>query len=258
MKKSLLYLTLGLSLSLLFVIALSMQEKRVGKILTVSTEYLYLYDDEGEMRFMFFINQKHPITSVDYINNLYLHNEMLTEKIPLNVIEITKSHEERYLNETYMAYEIMTDMPYMGKDYALDDAYLSIHLSNDDVYTLFMGYLSIMTHEESVSHLDWHNLYGLKQEGSSLSRLYHIDIYFNTLNEPIEKIELGSIAAVGLILDERKLRITIEDAPYLLYHAPLKIIYSNGDVQCMEGFTYIKDYEILKESGLIVHHGTLN
>lgn len=258
MKKILLYITLGLSLTLLVLIMLTMKDKHIGKILTVSTEHLYLFDEEGTMRFMFFINQDHPITSKNSIDLLYLHNDEETEKIPLNVIDIKKSHEERYLNERYMAYEVLTDMPYMGSDYDIKDAYLTIRLVSEDAYTLYIGFVSILHHETETSHITWDNLYGLKKEGQNLSRLHQIDLHYSELSENIDNVEIGSLSDVTFVVEDERVKIDISEAPFLLYHCPIKIMYSNGDIEYIDGFTYFKDYEILKESGLIIHHGTLN
>ncbi|PKK93401.1 MAG: hypothetical protein CVV61_04840 [Tenericutes bacterium HGW-Tenericutes-6] len=258
MKKILLYITLILSFSLLIVIGLSMKEDKVSKILTVSTEYLYLYDDDHYMRFMFFVNVNHPITIKESYDDIYIHDELMHERMTLNIKGIEKSHDESYLNETYHAYEIITDIPYLGIDYKLNDAFITITLQNGDTYTLYLGHLSILKKTSSSSHINWTNLYGIKEDNEHLSRLRYIDLYFDILNEDILKIDIGSMHETSFLLYEDYIRITITEAPFLLYQCPLRIYYQNGDIDTIFTFTYLKDYEILKESGLLVHHGTLN
>jgi hypothetical protein len=259
MKPLISYLFLIILALFTTLILVNQETKPSGKLLTVSTQHFYVRNEEDLIEFMVFINLKnHPLTRVDSYAHVYITDATQTKKLELDLRKIDAGHQESYLKETYQAYYLKFKMPYLDGHFQIEDAYLSITLQNDDTYILKVGSFVLETVGDNTEILFWTSLNGLKKENQFLSRLSQIHIAFDTLSQAIDYIHLGPYIDSSYEMKEEKLIITIKEAPYLLYQLPMIIHFVDGKRQVILNFKYLQDYQILKESGMLINHYALN
>ncbi|BCR36034.1 hypothetical protein [Mariniplasma anaerobium] len=229
------------------------------KLLSVNTYYSYL-DEIGEDCYIdFYLNTKdHPMVDVNSYQNLKLHNQEYSKSIELELNNVIFLHQETYLNETYYKYSYVFNMPLLGYDFDIESSYLEISLVNEDLYDIFIGSISFKTIDEDESFINWTALSGRKEDNQYLSRLYEIDIEYNELLDDIKQISVGNLFNVSFEVYDEIIKITIPYKNELFYACPIFITFDDNQINTINYFVYMKDYETLKQSGQLIYHYALN
>lgn len=254
MKSIVFYASAVILVCMMIVIIYQNQEKPVFRLLTVSQYYSYLYEENQNIEIPIYINQEiHPMTQVDSYSNIYLSNETETKKIQIELTKISYGHEENYLNESYHQYLLYFKIPYLDNTYQIDDLYMHMTLINETSYTLYLGELSIINMHEESEFILWNSLSGTKAENSFLSRLGEIYVSYDSMSKLIDQIEIGASYDVSFEVLEDRITIHIPYAEYLLSNVPILIHAVDGSIQTIANFRYLIDYQVLKESGPLIH-----
>jgi len=117
----------------------------------------------------------------------------------------------------------------------------------------YLGTLSIYHKPLKNDHINWISLSGTKKNHSFLSRLNEIHISIDRLDKVIDKIEIDHYTKISYEIDLTLIKIYIEENGFLLNKVPIIIYYIDGDIDTIFEFNYIKDYQILKESGRLLN-----
>jgi hypothetical protein len=229
------------------------------KMLTIDTYYSYLDEVGNDCYIDFYLNtNQHPIVDINSYQNLKLHDIDHSKSIELELKDVIYLHQETYLNENYYKYSYVFDMPLLGYDFDIASSYLEIMLVNDDLYDIFIGSISFKTVDEKESFINWTALSGRKEAHQYLSRLYEIDIEYQDLLDDIKDISVGNFYDVSFEISNDIITINIPYENKLFYACPIFITYENNQVNTMNYFVYIKDFETLKQSGQLIYHYALN
>lgn len=228
-------------------------------LLSVDTYYSYLDEEEKDCYLDFYLNTKdHPMVDQTSYSNFKLHNQAYSKSIELELKDVIFLHEETYLNETYYKYSYVFNMPLLGYDFDILSSYLEISLVNEELYDIYIGSISFKTIDEDESVIDWIALSGRKEENQYLSRLYEIDIEYIELLDEIKQISIGNLYDVSFEVLDEIIKITIPYKNELFYACPIFITFNNNQVNTINYFVYMKDYETLKQSGQLIYHYALN
>jgi len=259
MKSFIFYVTVLLLVSLMVIVINENEVTLEKRVLTVAQYYSYMSVEEKSMEVPIYLNVKnHPLSNPESYMSIYFSNMEETKKIQMHLKTINYGHVETYLNGTYHQYLIELELPYLDYDFFISDLYMHIELTNSDQYDLYLGSFSLKTLLTSEEVLNWTGLNGIKAENSFLSRLKEIYIDFESIDEEISRIEIGIEEDVSFLIHEKRIILTIEDDDYLLNDVPVIIYYTNNQVQIIDNFRYLVDYQILKESGPLIKTYALN
>jgi hypothetical protein len=259
MKNIVFYVFVLLLSATLVYIIIENKPKRISKIIFVETTYSYLAQENLEMDVSFYVNMKNnPLVSKDSYDYLYLSNHADSKRLEVTIKEMTSSHYESYLGEDYLKYTMTLFMPYLFGDFEIEDLFISVYLMNLEQHIFKLGSLFIKDVSSSSNHLNWTGLNGIKEEHIYLSRLGEIHMDYLHLGMPIESISMGTDDQVTFSILEDVLVIDIVYQPTLLYDVPLIITFIDDTVQTIQNFPYIIDYQIIKESGPLLHVYALN
>lgn len=241
------------------VIIMNNQEKPPMRLLSVQKYYSYLYEEDLEMEVSLYINDStHPIAfSSSYLAVEFVNQEQ-TKKLEMPLQSIRFGYEEDYLNETYHEIVLYLKLPELNQDFIIEDLLMNITLVNDDQYTIHLGTFSMMTRVSTTSALDWSSLEGHKNSRSFLSRLETISIEYLHLGLSVTHIFIGTNFEVDFVIENQKILLSIPIENMLLDNVPILIHYSENSIQTISNFRYMIDYQILKESGLLIKTYALN
>lgn len=253
MKHIIFYMSLVLVAILLVVLIKINQEIIPLKLYTVDTYYSYMIKEDETIDVIFYLNGKHPLNDQKNYMEVNLSSKDLNEMLSLSIDELKSVGHESYLGETYTKYMLKLNMPSINQSFVIDDLYLNVRLLNDDSYQFYLGSLSLYLSSDTCDALEWHALEGIKKEQSKLSRLYQIYISYQSLSKGINDIYIGFEHPVTFDIYDDKITLTIEDESQLLYGCPIVITFSDYTSLVIDYFLYINDYEILKESGMLLH-----
>ncbi|MCK9235251.1 MAG: hypothetical protein WC225_03730 [Acholeplasmataceae bacterium] len=259
MRQVVLYLFMIAALAFMALMINKRETEPSPKLLTVKTDYRFIDDSEQPLYFEFYTSTKnHPLLLLDSYEQLIIHNETETTQLTLVLKEIIYLHEESYLNDLYYKFSYLCEAPLLEMDFYLEEAFLTIVLVNNDQYTFYLGSIGLITPNESTNHLDWQALSGEKKPGSFLSRLAQIKVEFNGLNQSIHSIYVDGVTPSEFYIENQTLIVLIDEQNALLNACPVVIWFQDGSHQLLPYFIYIKDFEILKNSGPLIYHYALN
>jgi len=251
--------SLAVLFTMMMVMMLNHQEKPPMRLISAQKYYSYLYEDEMEMQVPLYVNDiNHPINYIDSYESIQLTNEDQSKRLDMSLSKIVLGYEETYLNEIYNQIILFMEIPDLNQDFQIEDLYLEINLVNDDAYFISLGSLSLVYINATSSALDWSALDGSKPSGSFISRLGQISIEYQTLTDQIDRIEIGFEAEVEFEVLSNQIDLSIPFENCLLDDIPVIIYYESGSVQTIANFKYMFDYQILKESGLLITTYALN
>ncbi|MFA6800766.1 MAG: hypothetical protein WCR19_01505 [Acholeplasmataceae bacterium] len=254
MKQVIIYISMIVVAFLMIFIIKYNEAKQPIKIYFVNTYYSYVLDEEETIDIMFFINHDYPILDTNNYMDVKIYNEDQSKQMTLSALEINLMGSESYLGETYEKYMLELQMPQINQSFYIDDAILEITLTNDDIYQFYFGTLSLFYSEQSeVNIIDWQSLSAIKDAETSISRIKEIYVAFNEINQTIDEIYIGANHQVNWTINDDKLILTIDYDKQLLYACPIMIYNDQGDIQIIDYFLYINDYQILKESGMMLY-----
>jgi hypothetical protein len=235
------------------------QDTIQAKLLSVDTYYSYLDEESEDCYIDFYLNTKeHPMVDQMSYSNFKIHNEDHSKSIELDLKDVIYLHQESYLNENYFKYSYVFNMPLLGYDFDIEFSYLEISLVNDIVYDIFIGSISFKTIDHDESLINWTALSGKKEENQYLSRLYEIDIEYIEILDDIKQISVGNLYEISFEIFDEKIKIMIPYENKLFYACPIFITFNNDQVNTINYFVYMKDYETLKQSGQLIYHYALN
>ncbi|MBU1093646.1 MAG: hypothetical protein KKH01_04205 [Firmicutes bacterium] len=235
------------------------QEKVPMRLLSVQKYYSYLYEEGIEMKVSLYVNDiDHPIAYALSYDKIELMNADESKKLEMSLDKITLGYEESYLNETYHEMTIHMFLPDLGENYVIEDLFMHMVLLDGQDYLISLGTLSLMSISSDTNALDWTALEGHKAPDLFISRLGIINIEYLNLEQPIEQIRIGIDYSISFETQSEKIILTIPDEDMLLDDVPIVIYFSDGAIQTIANFKYMFDYEILKESGLLITTYALN
>lgn len=259
MKHLIFYIFIVMLAMTMTYLILHNEPKQSPKLLTISTTYTYVYDENQTMEVPVFINhKKHPLNEMSSYQVLYLSDLDDQKRLEMNLLSIKKAHFESFLGETYQLITLILDLPYIDGSFEIKDAYLHINLVNQDTYAFLIGDVFINFQTSDQDSLVWESLYGLKAENKFLSRLSEIHIPYQSLDKDISSISIGSDDMLSYTLQDSVLKIHILHQDKLLYDVPVMITYTDQSVQTIQNFRYMIDYQLLQESGPLVNIYALN
>ena len=259
MKNLVIYVFIIVTVIFMVMIINKNEETRTPKILTVDTYYSYIDALDDVFYIDFYLSTSiHPLTEINAYLSVMIHDEAFDKSLDLNLFDIIYRHQETYLHETYYKYSYVFDMPALAYDFDILDCYLEISLTNESIYDLYVGSLSLKTVRDDSHHLEWSALSGLKKEGSYLSRLDTITIHYEKIDENISHISLGNLYDVTFQVIEDEIIITIPFKAQLFYACPIIMIFADNETEVFNYFIYINDYEILKQSGQLIYYYALD
>ena len=251
MKHIFIYVTLFcLALLMVYVIKTNAKTPPI-KLYTVDTYYSYILKDDETIDITFYLNTSYLLEEKTSYAETTLHNEDGTKQLDVEISSITSAGSENYLGESYDKYIWSFYMPSMNQSFYLEDGYLNIILDNDMELDLYFGSLSLYYVESQVSYLNWTALSAIKGD-TDINRMHQIMIEYDDIDQTIDHINLGVDQEVEFELDQI-LTLTLPDKNQCLNACPIIITYHNGDIEVIDYFIYIKDYQILKESGLMLY-----
>ena len=259
MKHIVLIFSLVIIFLMMVVMIINHQEKPPMRLLSTQKYYSYLYEDEKQMQVVLYINDlTHPIVNQESYESINLSNLDQTKNLEMTLNKVTLDSEEVYLNETYMQMTLFMEIPNLNQDFQIEDLYLEIHLVNEDAYFISLGSLSLIYTLSNSDYLDWTALDGLKNASFFISRLGEVTIEYQTLDQEIEKILIGYNYEAEFSIYPDSLVLTIPFENLLLDEIPVIIYFQSGHVQTIANFRYMFNYQILKESGLLINTYALN
>ncbi len=251
MKHIFIYVTLFCLAALMVFIIKSNTKTPPIKLYTVDTYYSYILKDEETIDIAFYLNASYLLEDKASYAETTLHNEDDSKQLDVELSSINKAGSETYLGETYDKYIWSFYMPSMNQSFYLEDGYLNITLDNSMELDLYFGSLSLFYVESQVSYLNWTALSAIKGD-TDINRMHQIMIEYHEIDQMIEHISLGVDQEVLFDLDE-VLTLTLPNKNQCFNACPIIITYQNGDIEVIDYFIYIKDYQILKESGLMLY-----
>jgi hypothetical protein len=257
--KSIIFYVAATILVIVFMVIVLNNRKEIPKILLTVPKYYSYIDLEDTMDVSLFINQKHhPLRDEKSYLTVYLTNLSKTKMIEVELIEIYTKHEEIYLNQVFYQDVLRLKLPYLGSDYHIADLYMEITLQNLEKYHVEIGRFSLISSDDNADYLNWMSLSGIKTNTSILSRLSQIDIEYDRLDREIIKIQIGLLVDVQFEITDRKIKIYIPDAFFMLNEVPIIITFSNLDTQIISHFTYFRDFQTLSKNGILIQTYAIN
>lgn len=242
------------------VILINKNETEISfKYLSVDTYYSYLDQEAEQIYIDFYLNtKKHPLVDEKSYHQLKIHDLDDSKSMNLELKNIIFLKEESYLNETYYKYSYVFDSPVLGYDFDIKDCYLNIELINEDVYDVFIGSFSLKSIDEDRQLIDWTALSGKKDKMTYISRLQQIDVEYVSLSKPIQSISVGNLYDVSYEVTDSLIKISIPFSNQLFISCPIIITFESSEVNAINYFVYMKEFETLKQSGQLIYHYALN
>jgi len=259
MKHTAFIFSLVVLISMMAIIITNNIEKVPKRLLSVQKYYSYLYEDDLEMKIPLYLNDiDHPIAHASSYDAILLTNPDESKMIQLELSKITYGYEEFYLNEKFYQMTLHLELPNLGEDFLIEDLVMKVSLVNGDSYEFSLGVLSLMSITSDSDALDWSALEGRKNESLFISRLKTIIIEYTTCLKEIDNILIGIDSQVAFNVEQDQIVLTIVDQYILMDDVPIIIHYSDGSIQTIANFRYMFDYEILKDSGMLITPYALN
>ncbi len=253
MKHVIIYISMALIAFVMVWLVRTNEEVVPIKVYTVDTMYSYIIDNDETIDLNFYINDIHPLTDINSYLDFSIENEDCSKLIEVEPLGIKSIGNETYLGESYNKYQIEIKMPIINQSFTIDDAYIHIELEGDLVYRFYIGSLSLYQPNEMVKAFDWYSLSAVKASNNQISRFSKIFIEYTQIDKTISYIELAKDYRVDYTLDEEILTLDIKDENRLYYATPVIIHYVTGEEEIINYFLYINDFQILKESGVLLH-----
>ncbi len=255
MRKLLLYLIIFMGAMGLGYFAQKVKPKEEPVVLTIDTDYVIAYQEEGRFDVMMFTNQpSHSLFQKDRVLRVMLQHESLDTFFELNLIDITEGTKEIYLHETFTRMIFSFSTPYFSEDLSIDKAMLSFELFDQETYLFRMGRFTLLSGYPTI---DWTHLSGRKGEGVLLSRLGIAYIGLNHEIYPVKKVSIGTMNDLHFTHENHELVIEVKHEDYLLYNPAILVTLHDDTVWLIPNFLYIIDHMLLKESGPLINHYAL-
>ena len=261
MTKRILFIISGLLiLGAIIAIIITNKEKVSDKIITIQTENNYLYTESKRINFRIYTNKKkHKIHFANNFSHVFLESEDEGQRFELELVDITYSHQEKYINDEYYCYIYSFIMPRLESNLLINEANLNITLINNINYILPIGNFNFMYFSdvgvESVISVD--GLFGYKRERSEYSRLAKIIIeYEKKMDFTLEDVNINGKQSLEFKVTNEEIEILIPYQQLALNQAPVILIFSAGGksiTQVIDNYHFFSDYQVLENSGDLVN-----
>lgn len=251
MKKILPYLTIPIILGLLILIITDNREKKISKIITVNTNYHYLYQQNETIDISFYTNELDiPLNDINVYDNFYLKNNLETQILYLELKEVTYSHNEIYLEEEYANYILKFKMPNLENDFYINDAYLVFSFKNEQTYILKIGAFKLF-YQDNLKLLSW-NLIDSKKNQSENHSISQIIIGLdNNISSESLLINIGFENNNSYELLNSLLTIFVPETEYFTNNFFI-LIETNYETFYLGNKSFTKEYNLLtKARGII-------
>ncbi len=259
MKHIVFIFSLVVVILMMTVIIINHQEKAPKRFLSVQKYYSYLYEKDLEMKVSLYINDiNHPLAHAQSYEAIELSNSDESKKLEMQLTKITYGYEEIYLNEIYQQMTLYMPLPDLGEDFMIQDLMMHVILINGDAYKISLGTLSLLSIDSMIEALNWTSLEGHKNDSFFISRLGTIYIEYVDLNLDIQSIKIGIDYFIDFKIEPTMITLEIPNEDILLDDVPIIVYYDDGSIQTIANFRYMFDYEILKESGMLISTYALN
>ncbi len=255
MKTLILIALLAVTIAVMVVI-IDQNERMIDKLITVDTFYSFLANRDEPGTFHFYLSDlDNPLTEEDSYQHVFITNEDGSKQIEIDLRDITIRHQEEHLNERYWKIDLTFSIPNLSHDFVIESCFLDLTLIDRSNVSVYLGSVHFLIAENDDRTLDWHALYGVKEENAFLSRIESIRL---ELNENIDVIEAryGVDRYAGIEERDGTIILRIPKEAQLLYNIPVILRYvldSVEHVTIIENFKYVLDYQILSESGPLIH-----
>lgn len=236
-------------------IILTNQKKPSFKIATVAMEHNYLNVSDRKIAFKLFLNREnHKVLYKENIVHCSLSDEEEKNYFEIKLLDIDYSHEEKYLDDTFYAFNFSFLLPKVDYNLSLYDARLELVLVTGETYLLKIGTFRFIEAENigAEPYFKVLSLYGFKQENSKISRLSKILLKKeDVVDYKIDSITIDGIHQLEYLETEDQIEIQIPKDTLALNQAPLifTLLVEGIEVsQVIDNFTYFSDFNILSES----------
>lgn len=238
------------------VLIIDQNESASDKLITVDTFYSFISDTRSEGIFRFYLSDhEHPLAEKNSYQHVFITNDDGSKRIEIELKDIEIGHSETYLNDIYWRADLSFDIPAVDHDFMIERCFIDMTLIDQSAVRFYLGSVHFLKVEHNDRTLDWSGLYGMKAQNDFLSRIESIHL---ELNEHIDVLDakygVDRYAAIEEKDEAIVLRIPREEQ--LLYNVPVILRYVQNSVDhvtIIDNFTYVIDYEILSESGPLIH-----
>lgn len=223
MKKYIPYvIIIFLSSLLLVVLAVNSAKKKDIKIITINSLNTYLYTKNQKIEIPLFINdEKFPIDNINSYNSVKVTDYSEDKIMQLELVEVTKSHEESLYNESFIKYYLKFKMPNLDNNFKIDNAYLKLDFINGLKLELNVGEFHLI-YLPNMNELPWSNIDSskLKYNDFKISKII-IDLEYD-IGE-IKSIKIDNNDYLQFELLNNKLIIDITNYNLVVTYLPLVI-----------------------------------
>ncbi len=254
MTQRILFIISGiLILGAIIAIIITNKPKVSDKLLTVNTDYNYVYTDSKNITIKIYSNKKkHKINFKENINYSFLVSLDETNRFELELLDINYSHEEKYIGDDYYCYNYHFKMPRLETNLLIEEAHLEIQLLDGTNYLLKIGKFNFLYYPNVGKDIQINilGLHGYELQGSEFPRLNKIILETDDLNNTlIESISIDGVNNLSFEIKQNEIHILIPFEKILLFQVPLILtITKNGTtkMQIVDNFLYFNDYQTLK------------
>lgn len=252
MKKSI-FIISGLVILIVGMLVLIFTDKIIenSRIITVDTLNSYLYNKDQKIEIAVFLNDKNfPIDNLNSYNEVYVSNIDESNKINLEIIEVTYAHDEVFVNEIFSKYYLKFKMPNLEKNYSIIEAFLNINFINNSDVSLKIG-------EFHLNYLDEYNLINWlsinsKKENVNDYYISQIIIEFDQKYLNINNVYIANDHQLEFTTENNKLIIEIEDLKLVQTYLPLWI-ETNTKTYYFNNYHYSLEYNLLENAERLIN-----
>lgn len=252
MKKAFPYIIIILSLFALFVLIFTNEEKKSTKIITIDTLHSYLYNNEQLIEIPIYTTNDKIIKELDAYEQTYLYNNN-NKKLIIDLVDITFSHHEKFIDESYSKYILKFRMPNLTENFSIENAYLKIIFINNDEYSFKIGNI-YLNYIDNNAFNGWQSI-DSKRNNDSLNSVQMdvIEIEFEEIPNNIKKIQIEPNNTLKYAFNNNKLSITVPNYNMLINNVPLWIELASGEYITFNNHYYIIDYDTLEKAGKLLN-----
>lgn len=251
MKKYIPYFLLVVSLVGAFILIFNNNKVSSTKVITVDTLHSYLYSNDQMIQIPLYVSgNKHTIDNINSYDHTYLTNDE-GSKIFIDLEEITYSHEEKYLNETYLKYILKFKMPNLTEEFKMTSASLNINWINNELSSFKIGNI-YFSYLENTSNVLWTKIDSKSDIDSNLPQMNTIEVELEQNISNIEAVNIASDYSLEYVLDNDKLVITVPNINLNISYIPLWIKYNN-QIMTINNNHFIIEFNLLEKAGKLVN-----
>lgn len=235
---------------IILLVILMIDNKKINrKVITVDTVYSFLYSKNQQIEIPIYINDvNYPIDDVNSYQSIKIYSNDSEDQMSLEILEVTYSHSENYLNEIYNKYILKFKMPNLNENISIINTNLNITFIDNTKLDLKIGdiYLNYVDEENS---LNWEAI-DVKKNSTNDLNISNIIINLSQ-NYNIKSVGYNYLNELEFEIKNEVLTINIKDSKYFLNSLPL-IIKTDNESITLENHYFVIEYDLLsKAKGII-------